>query len=161
LPQIDLIAQYGLLAKYNNYEQYFRAFQRHNGQVGASIAVPIFPGRGADARASQADLEVRRLRTQVNALRDRITLDTRKAFQDLRRAESARDLAKLDLEVTREQLTVSLAQSDEGRASVKQVEELRAAETEKWLVYYDSLHAVERAQVDLLSQTGTLLAAIR
>jgi outer membrane protein TolC len=161
LPQIDLIAQYGLLAKYNNYEQYFRAFQRHNGQVGASIAVPIFAGRGANARATQADLEVRRLRTQVNALRDRITLDARKAFHDLRRAESARELAKLDLEVTREQLTVLLAQSEEGRASVKQVEELRAAETEKWLVYYDSLHAVERAQVDLLSQTGTLMAAIR
>ena len=99
LPQIDLIAQYALLAKYNNYEQYFRAFQRHNGQLGASIAVPIFAGRGADARATQADLEVRRLTTQVNALRDRITLDTRKAFHDLRRAESARDLAKLDLEV--------------------------------------------------------------
>jgi len=160
-PQIDLIAQYALLAKYNNYEQYFNAFQRHNGQLGASIAVPIFPGRGAGARATQADLEVRRLTTQVNAVRDRITLDTRRAFHDLRRAESARDLAKLDLEVTREQLTVILVQSEEGRASVRQVEELRAAETEKWLVYYDSLHAVERAQVDLLSQTGTLLAAIR
>jgi outer membrane protein TolC len=160
-PQIDLIAQYALLAKYNNYEQYFNAFQRHNGQLGASIAVPIFPGRGAGARATQADLEVRRLTTQVNAVRDRITLDTRRAFHDLRRAESARDLAKLDLEVTREQLTVMLVQSEEGRASVRQVEELRAAETEKWLVYYDSLHAVERAQVDLLSQTGTLMAAIR
>jgi outer membrane protein len=161
LPQVDLIAQYALLAKYNNYEQYFNAFQRHNGQLGASIAVPIFAGRGAGARATQADLEVRRLTTQVNALRDRITLDTRRAFHDLRRAESARDLAKLDLEVTREQLTVMLVQSEEGRASVRQVEELRAAETEKWLVYYDSLHAVERAQVDLLSQTGTLLATIR
>ena len=59
LPQIDLIAQYALLAKYNNYEQYFSAFQRHNGQLGASIVVPIFAGRGADARATQADLEVR------------------------------------------------------------------------------------------------------
>ena len=70
LPQIDLIAQYALLAKYNNYEQYFDAFQRHNGQLGASIALPIFAGRGAEARATQADLEVRRLTTQVNAVRE-------------------------------------------------------------------------------------------
>ena len=27
LPQIDLIAQYGLFAKFNNYEDYFRTFQ--------------------------------------------------------------------------------------------------------------------------------------
>jgi len=161
VPQMDLIAQYGLFAKFNNYEDYFRQFQRNNGQIGASITFPVFAGKGAGARAAQADLEVRRLRTQVNVIRDRVTLDARKSWQDIRRAESARELAKLDLEVTREQLTVLLAQSEEGRASVRQVEELRSAETEKWLAYYDALHAVERAQMDLLRHTGTLLAAIR
>ncbi len=161
LPQIDLIAQYGLFAKYNNYEDYFRKFERNNAQVGASIAFPIFPGRGVQARAAQADIEINRLRTQTNAVRDRITLDTRKAWQDIRRAESSRELAELDLEVTREQVSVLLAQSQEGRASVKQVEEARALETEKWLAYYDSLHAVERAQIDLLRQTGTIIAAIK
>jgi outer membrane protein len=161
LPQIDLIAQYGLFAKFNNYEDYFRTFQRHNGQIGASIQFPVFAGKGAKARATQADLEVTRLRTQTNALRDRVTLDTRKAWQDMRRAESARELAKMDLEFTREQLSVLLAQSEEGRASLRQVEELRAAETEKWLAYYEALHTVERAQIDLLRQTGTIIAALR
>lgn len=160
VPQFDLIAQYGLFAKFNNYEEYFRRFQRHNGQIGASIAFPIFPGRGAQARAAQADLEVNRLRVQVNAARDRITLDTRKSWQDVKRAESARELAKLDLEVIREQISVALAQSEEGRASMRQVEELRATETEKWLTYYDAVHTVERAHVDLLRQTGTLLAGV-
>jgi outer membrane protein len=161
LPQMDLIAQYGLFAKYNNYEEYFNRFQRNNAQLGASIAFPIFPGRGAQARAANADLEVTRLRTQANAIRDRITLDTRKAWSDIRRAESSRELAKLDLEVTREQVTVLLAQSEEGRASLRQVEEMRATETEKWLAYYDALHAVEKAQIDLLRQTGTILVAVK
>ena len=76
IPQMDLIAQYGLFAKFNNYEDYFRQFQRNNGQIGASISFPVFAGKGADARAVQAELEVRRLRIQANALRDRITLDT-------------------------------------------------------------------------------------
>jgi outer membrane protein TolC len=161
LPQMDLIAQYGLFAKYNNYEEFFQRFERHNAQLGASIAFPIFPGRGAKARASQADLEVARLRTQANALRDRVTLDTRKAWSDVRRAESARELAKLDLEFAREQVSVTLAQSEEGRASFRQVEEVRAAETEKWLAYYDAVHAVERARIDLVRLTGTILAAVR
>lgn len=161
LPQMDLIAQYGLFAKYNNYEEYFQRFQRNNAQLGASIAFPIFPGRGAQARASNAEIEVSRLRTQANAVRDRITLDTRKAFQDIRRAESAREVAKLDLEVTREQVSVLLAQSEEGRASLKQVEEMRSTETEKWLSYYEAMYAVERAQIDLLKQTGEILTAAK
>src|SRR5207253_5891341 len=107
LPQVDLIAQYGLFAKYNNYEEFFNHFERHNGQFGASIAFPIFAGSGSKARAAQADLEVMRLRSQANALRDRITLDIRKAWSDVRRAESARELARLDLEFTREQLSVT------------------------------------------------------
>jgi outer membrane protein len=160
LPQLDLIAQYGLFAKYNNYEDYFRTFQRHNGQLGASISFPLFAGKGSEARATQADIEVTRLRLQTNAVRDRLTLDTRKAWQDLRRAQSGRELARLDLEFVREQLSVLLTQAEEGRASVRQVEELRATETEKWLVYYDALHNVERARLDLLRQTGTLIAAL-
>jgi outer membrane protein TolC len=161
LPQMDLIAQYGVLARYNNYEEYFNRFERHNAQLGASFVFPIFPGRGAQARATQADLEVTRLRTQANALRDRIALDTRRAWSDLRRAESARELASLDLDVTREQLTIALAQAEEGRIPLRQVEELRAAESEKFLAYYDAVHAVERARMELLRQTGTILASVR
>ena len=161
LPQFDLVAQYGLFAKFNNYEDYFQKFSRNNAQLGVAIAFPVFAGRGAKARATQADLEVTRLRTQANALRDRIALDARKAWSDVRRAESARELARLDLEFTREQLSVTLAQSEEGRASFRQVEEVRAAETEKWLAYYDAVHALERARIDLVRVTGTILAALR
>jgi outer membrane protein TolC len=98
---------------------------------------------------------------QANALRDQITLNARKAWSDVRRAESARELARLDLEFTREQLSVTLAQSEEGRASFRQVEEMRAAETEKWLAYYDAVHALDRARIDLVRVTGTILAAVR
>ncbi|HYP07987.1 MAG TPA: TolC family protein [Bryobacteraceae bacterium] len=161
LPQMDLVAQYAMFARFNNYEDYFQRFSRNNAQLGASIAFPIFPGAGSKARAAQADLEVTRLRTQANALRDRVTLDTRKAWSDVRRAESGRDLARLDLEFTREQLSVILAQAEEGRASFRQVEEVRAAESEKWIAYYDALHTLERARIDLVRLTGTILAAVR
>jgi hypothetical protein len=67
----------------------------------------------------------------------------------------------LDLDVTREQLTIALAQAGEGRIPLRQVEELRAAESEKFLAYYDAIHAVERARMELLRQTGTLLASVR
>jgi outer membrane protein len=161
LPQMDLIAQYGLFAKFNNYDDFFRRFDRHNGQVGVSIALPILPGGGAAARAAQADIEMSRVRTQVAAARDRITLDTRKAFHDIRRAESSADVARLDLEVAREQLSILLAQFSEGRATLRQVEEARTVESGKWLVFYEARHAAERARLELLRNTGTLSAAIK
>src|SRR5438270_810406 len=37
LPRVDLVAQYGLFAKFNNYEQFFNHFQRNNGQIGVSF----------------------------------------------------------------------------------------------------------------------------
>ena len=161
LPQIDLLAQYGLFAKFNNYDEFFRRFDRHNGQVGVSIALPILPGGGASARAAQAEIEIARLRTQVNAARDRITLDTRKAFGDIRNAQISREVAKADLDVAREQLSVLLAQFEEGRATLRQVEEARQTESEKWLSFYESQHLLERAKIELLRETGTLSATLK
>ena len=94
-------------------------------------------------------------------VRDRITLDTRKAWQDLRRAESARELGKARSGSHARTIVRAAGPIRRGPSLRDRWKKLRAAETEKWLAYYDSLHAVERAQMDLLRQTGTLLAAIR
>lgn len=160
-PKIDLVAQYGLLARFNNYEDFFRRFQRHNGQLGMSLQLPLFAGSASAGQAAQGELELARLRVELNATRDRVALDSRKAFEDMRTAESGRDLAKLDLDVTRERLGVALAQYEEGRTTMRQLEELRSAETEKWLAFYDAQQVVERARFDLLRKTGTLMAVTK
>ena len=43
LPQVNLVAQYALFAKYN-YAQYFQKFQSNNFQIGASITIPFLAG---------------------------------------------------------------------------------------------------------------------
>lgn len=160
-PQVDLVAQYALMARFNNYEEFFNRFQRHNGQLGMSFQLPLFAGSGNSARAAQAELDIARLRVQINAARDRISLDTQRAWTEMRNFESARDLAKLDLDVTRERLGVALAQWEEGRATLRQLEELRSSESEKWLGLYDAQHAVDRARLDLLRHTGSIMAALQ
>jgi outer membrane protein TolC len=160
-PQLDLVAQYGLFAKFQNYEEFFRRFERHNGQLGMSLALPILPGGSANAEVSRANFEMQRMRTEVNTTRERIALDTRRRYAELRTAESAREVARLDLELAREQLGIVLAQSDEGRAGLRQVEEARTAESTRWIAYYDAQHAVEQARLNLLRQTGEILAALQ
>ena len=94
-------------------------------------------------------------------LRDRIAVETRRSYDLLRRAETARRVARLDLDVARERLSILLAKTEEGRASLGEVEEARFLEDQKWISFMDSRYAEERARLDLLQQTGGLIAALR
>jgi outer membrane protein len=161
LPRIDLVAQYGLLSRYNHFEDYYRTFKRHNGQVGASVQIPVFSSSADEARAAQSELEGRRLRLQIVDLRHQVEANTRQAWAKIRDAESARELAKLDLDLQREQVNLLLSQMDEGRAALRQVEEARFQEQERWLQFYEARSELERARFELLRQTATLVAALR
>ena len=161
LPRVDLVAQYALLGRFNNYEDFFRKFQRHNAQIGISFQVPLFAGPAVDAQRFQAESDAARLRLELEAARNRITIDARRLYQQVKQAESAREVARLDLEVARDQVSVLLAQMEEGRASLRQVEEARLAEDDKWLAFIDGNYALETARLNLLAHTGDLLAALR
>lgn len=161
LPRLDLVAQYGLLARFNNYEDFFRKFQRHNGQLGVSFQIPLSLGPGVEAQVSRAEAESAQLRINIRSARNRIAAETRRLYEQVGLTEAAREVARLDLEVARDQVSILLAQHAEGRAGLKQVEEARFAETEKWIAFYDAAYTVERARLSLLRQTGLLLAALR
>jgi outer membrane protein len=160
LPKVNLVAQYSLFAKYN-YQDYFTKFQRNNAQVGASIEIPLIVGRTSSAESAQSEADIAKLRIEITRTRTRITSDLRIAYQNLRRSEAARDVARADLDLTREELTIDLAQMDEGRLPLATVEALRATENEKWLAYYETQHAAEVARLNVLRQTGTLETALR
>jgi outer membrane protein TolC len=161
LPTVDLVAQWGLFAKFNNYTNYFREFQRNNGEIGVAITVPILTGSGPSAARAQDEDEAARLRIQMAATRNRISLETRQNFQTLHKADTAREVAHLDLEVARDQVSILLTQMNEGRATLQQLEQARFAEDEKWIAFYDAQYAVEKAGWNLLHQTGELIAALK
>ena len=99
LPVIDAVAQYALLAK-TNYENFFTRFQRNNGELGVSIQIPLLTGSAAKGLASQAQTDILELRTQMGQVRNRIQLDTQKSYQELQKATSAQEVARLDLDYT-------------------------------------------------------------
>lgn len=160
LPKVDLVAQYALFAHYN-YANYFQKFQTNNVELGASISFPLLLGHRSSAEAAQAQVDIAKLRIQSTQTRERITADTRAAYNNLKRTEAARDVARADLDLAREELTVDLAQMDEGRVPLASVEAARATEDEKWLAYYEAQHALELARFNVLRQTGMLEAALK
>ena len=161
LPSVNLVAQYSLLGKFNNYEDFFRRFQRHNAQIGASIMFPLFANPQDQAAASQADLEVRKIRVRMESLRARIETAARDSLAGVAAAEAFQEVARLDLEVTREQVSILLSLAEEGRAGVRQLEEARVAEQEKWSAYHQARYELERARLEALHQSGRLVTMIR
>jgi outer membrane protein TolC len=160
LPKADLVLQDEIFTKYT-YQNFFATFQRNSVQAGASFTIPLWMGKTAKASMMQVDADIEKLRIQAGQTRARITADVRRAYQEVKRAEDGRDFARLDLDVAREQVSVNLSLEAEGKVSMAQVEQSRADEQAKWLAYFESQNAVEVAKLNVLRQTGTLLAAVK
>jgi len=160
LPKVNLIAQYELFAKYY-YQNFFSTFQRNSGQLGVAIEVPVLIGRSARAYISQAEQDIAKIKIESDRTRSRIAADLRRSFQDIKRAESARDFAREDLDVARLQVSTDLARHDEGRVPISVLEQSRAMEQEKWIAYYEAQRVLERARLNVMKQTGTLMAGLK
>jgi outer membrane protein len=160
LPQVDLVAQYALFAKYN-YVNYFQKFQRHNFQIGASIAFPLLIGSASNGLALQSYTDMQKIRIQMDQVRNRILTDTRRSYEQWKKAEKMRDLSRMQLDLAREEVNVLLAQNGEGRIPMTRVEQARLEEGDRWIDFYDAEAQVVRTKFAILRQTGTLLATIR
>ncbi|HEY1757424.1 MAG TPA: TolC family protein [Bryobacteraceae bacterium] len=161
LPKADLVAQYSLLGKYNNYTEFFNHFQRNNVELGASVSIPILAGHSAKAYVSQAEADAAKIRTEIERTRRRIRDDIENAFDDLHVADDSRTLALEDLNVTRESTTLDLSRQSEGLILPVQIEQDRAEEQEKWRAYYDAQALAQHARLNVLRLTGTLEEALK
>jgi outer membrane protein len=160
LPRVDLVAQYGLFAKFNNYQEFFQKFERNNGQIGVSFQLPVLAGTGVGAQVAQTETDISHLKIELSNTRNRLAADLQQSFRDVKKAGTAADVSRLDLEVAREQLSVTLAQMQEGRANMRQVEEARMLENQKWIAFYDAQYAVEKARWNVLRLTGELVSSV-
>jgi outer membrane protein TolC len=161
LPQVDLVAQYALFGKYNNLNEYFAKFQRNNGEIGASFQLPLFASTGIKAAVAQLDTDEQHLRLELQSAKDRIAMNVHQSYVAIGRAKLGADLAAEGLDLARDQLTLALEQLNDGRATLREVEQARINESEKWIAFYDAQFNQERARLDLLRQTGNLLASIQ
>jgi len=161
-PQVDLVAQYALFARYN-YEYYFPSskFQHNNFEIGAAVTIPVLLGAARGGQLQQTYTDLQKLRIQTDQVRNRILTDTRRSYEQRQKAESIRDLYRMQLDLAREDLTVLLAQNGEGRVPMSRVEQARVEESNRWIALYDAETQVIRAKLAILRQMGTLVAALR
>ncbi len=154
-PTISLIGQYNLLAKFNNYDQFFNKFQRNNFIAGVDVKIPIFASH-TSAAISFARANLTASQMQVENKRAQVSLDVRHKARQARQMDMTREVARLELDLAQQNLQVLQSQFQQGRASIRDLEGGQLDENEKWLAFLDAEFAHQQAELDLLRTTGQL-----
>jgi len=159
-PTVDLVSQYALLARFNNFDQFFRTFRRNNFNIGLDVKIPLFSARTSAAVAlAQTDLNAAEL--ELKTKRKDLEIEVRQQSRQARELEMAREVARLELQMAQENLHVVQSQFQEGRAGLRDVEKARLEESNKRLAFLDADYERQQAQLELLRSTGQLASVFR
>ena len=154
-PAVDFVAQYGLFSKYNNFDQYFKKFQRNNATLGVVIRFP-FLNYAQKAQASSADAESITARKQAEEVKQQVSSETLRLQRAVRQLTAAREVARLQFAMAQASLQSMPASIDAGKATIRDQGNARVEQQERSAALLDATFQLEKAEVQLLRATGEL-----
>jgi outer membrane protein len=155
LPSVDFAAQYAVLSKYNNYFEFYKAFERNNATVGVAIRFP-FLSSVQRARAAAADAEALRAKNDAKAARNQVSEQTLKLQRSVEQLAAFQQVSQLEYEVARADANALQVRLDAGTANFHDVEDARNQANEHFSALQDANFELERARITLLRATGEL-----
>jgi outer membrane protein TolC len=156
-PSFNLVAQYAMLARFNNYDEFFNRFQRHNGTFGVSIRFP-FLDFAQRARAEAADSESVMAQKRAEGVRQQVSSETLRLQRAVRQAAAVQEVARLEYQLARSEVDAVQGRIEAGTASLRDEQNARLSEAERYRAFLDASFALEKAQLELLKTTGELEA---
>jgi outer membrane protein TolC len=155
LPTLELVSVYSLLAKYNNYAQFFNHFQRNNFNAGVQVQMPLFSAR-TKAAIGLAKVNLDVAKANLANKKSEVSADVRLRTRRLRERDAAKEVARLELQLAQQNVAVLQSQFGEGKLNLREVEKARLDENEKWMTYLDANFQRQQAQIELLRTAGQL-----
>ena len=171
-PSFDFAAQYALLSKFNNFQNYYipskpclvsgvsvlcatNSFQQNNATIGVSIRFPFF-NASQRARAQAADADALKATKQAEAARNQVSEETLRLQRAVAQMQAARDVAQLEYEIAQKSLAAVQTRMDEGTSTIHDLADARSQVSERFIALQDVTFELERAQLGLLRSTGDL-----
>ena len=154
-PTVNVVGLYQVLGQFNNYNEFFAHFQRNNVTVGVDVHIPIFSSKTfaevklAKSQLNEAELALGNKRQEVRA-------DVLQKARDVRELDASHEVARLDLQLAQESLQIVQTKFDQGRATLRDIEQARLDESDKWVAFLDAEFARQQGQLSLLQATGQL-----
>jgi outer membrane protein TolC len=155
LPSFDFGSQYALLASFNNYDAFYRKFQRNNYTFGVNFRVPFLsPSQHAAARAADADaIKARKI---AEGARDDVEATTLKIQRSVRQLAAARDVAKLEYEIAQADIGTVHAKIVSGQGTARDEEQARLDANDKYAAYLDASDNLMNAQLQMMRMMGNI-----
>lgn len=171
-PSVDFAAQYALLSKFNNYQNYYipsrpcvtplgeflcvtNSFQQNNATVGVSIRFPLF-NASQRSRARAADADAVKATRQAEAARNQVSEETLRLQRSVAQMQAAREVAQLEYEIAEKNLTAVQTRIDAGTATLHDLDDARSQASERFITLQDVTFELERSQLGVLRSTGDL-----
>src|SRR5215472_12589065 len=154
-PTLELVSVYSVLAKFNNYAEFFNHFQRNNYNAGIDVRVPIFSAQ-IKANIGLAQVNLAAAKASLSSKRTELSADVRQKTRRVRQSDAAKDVARLELQLAQQNVAVLQAQIGEGKLNLRDMEKARLDENDKWMAYLDTNFQKQQAQLDLLKTAGQL-----
>jgi outer membrane protein TolC len=154
-PTLEFVSVYSLLAKFNNYDQFFNHFQRNNYNAGVQAQVPIFSA-SVKANIALAKSNLEASKATLASKQNQVSADVRRKTRRVRETDAGKEVARLELQLAQQDLAQLQARFDEGKAGLREVEKARLDENEKWMALLDATFERQQAQLDLLKTAGQL-----
>jgi outer membrane protein TolC len=159
-PTVSITGQYNVLGKFNNYSSFFNKFERNNVVAGVEVRIPIFAARTSSAVAL-AQAGVKEADLDLQKKRSRLSLEVRRQARQVHEADLGVNVARLELQLAQENLSVLQAQYDQGRATLEDLENAHLNENDKWMAYLNVNYSRQQAQLNLLRSTGEVASVLQ
>lgn len=160
-PRLELISEYALFSRTNNYDDYFNRFTRNNYLLGLSIQVPIFTGSRTRSRVEQSRQEASEEHYRLQSLKSDLKLNIQRGLSSLRIARSTLDLARSEKEAAKEMLQINETMLQSGRISLKEFEDSRLQLQQKELAVLEADEALFQRKLELLHAVGIIASEIQ
>ena len=154
-PAVDLVGQYARFTKYNNYDLYYKTFKRNNGAIGIEIRFP-FLNKGQKDHSEALYAEAQRARKDADEAKEQVSTETLKMQRTVAQLSAARDVARLEYQLSQNNTQAVQAKVDAGQANLRDQQQAQLDENDKYSSLLDATYELDKAQMQLLKQTGDL-----
>jgi outer membrane protein TolC len=155
LPAFDFGSQYAYLSTFNNYDQVYKTFTKNNYTFGLNIRFP-FINFAQRATAQAADADALKAKKTAENVKNQAETEALKQQRALRQLAAARDVAKLEWEVSQAGIDATHAKIESGHASARDEETARLDANDRYAAYLDSSLDLLKAEIQMLRTTGKI-----
>lgn len=156
-PTADFATQYAVLAKFNNWLQFFPndVFQRNNATIGVVLRFPIF-NAPQKAHAAGADADAVRANREAENTKNQVSQQVLKAQDSVRQLSAAKEVSDLEYEIAQSNEDAVEVKVNSGMATIPDAANARLELFEKYNAAQNTDLALTRARIGLLRLTGEL-----